>query len=158
MRSTVILAMKTRLIFIFIFWSSLLLADNPVSLSFQEIKNHFDSSAYDHQRVAVRGFYYQTESGEQLLAEQPNLKSCCVGSKKKEKEQIRLIGEISPPSKARAITVEGDFSFNRDSKQITLNNSIILADAHSSPSSFLCAAIAIFLFLTTAVLIKKLRK
>lgn len=156
MRSSMILAMKSQLLLIFLFWNTLLIAQEPSSLSFQQIKENFSPSLYEEKQVTIRGFYYQTADGHHFLADQPNLKSCCVGSEKKKKEQIQLISAIAPKSTFKAITVRGDFNFDSDSKQIFLDNPSIVPDTNTSISQLTWIIAAITLFLLSIFFFKKL--
>lgn len=94
------------ILFCLIFQFSYLGAENPISLSFSELQTiKIENNRY----VSLRGFLYKNEQGEWILASQPNLKSCCLGTSHKAKEQIAVSFESLPslPSKGQAITLEG---------------------------------------------------
>ena len=55
-----------------------------------------------------RGFVYQTESGEWVLATEPDLKSCCLGKK----GQIYLDGDFSRCQSHQAYTLKGTLNGN----------------------------------------------
>jgi hypothetical protein len=59
------------------------------------------------QEDLVRGFVYKKEDGSWILAEEPNLKSCCIGSEKNLDKQIALKGDFSNVLPHRAVTVSG---------------------------------------------------
>lgn len=56
--------------------------------------------------VRIKGFLYANKDSCLILAAEPNLKSCCVGSASNSKRQI-LIKDIILPSLTSAIEVEG---------------------------------------------------
>lgn len=86
-------------------WGALPLTFNQLTHeSFEEIKER-----YDQQEVAIRGFFYTKDDGKPLLASQPNLKSCCIGTKKKIHSQIALLGENPSFTSSRAVTIQGLF-------------------------------------------------
>lgn len=59
------------------------------------------------KKISIRGFPYRTPSGSWVLASQPNLKSCCIGSSLKQNEQIHLIGTIPDELSSSAVTLTG---------------------------------------------------
>jgi len=54
----------------------------------------------------LRGFLYRTDEGKTLLADKPNLRSCCV----QKEEPIELIGFPPDLNTTRAILVRGELS------------------------------------------------
>ncbi|NGX41747.1 MAG: hypothetical protein K940chlam7_00019 [Chlamydiae bacterium] len=79
---------------------------NAPMLTFNDLKNH---STHQDQVVTIRGFLYQTQGGDWVLAEEPNLKTCCVGSAKKIDRQIFVSGEFGNPERVLAVTLQGRF-------------------------------------------------
>lgn len=65
------------------------------------------------QEVIVRGFLYQNARGDWILAAEPNLKTCCVGSPEKMESQIFVAGDVSQqvgqPKAGRVYTLQGTF-------------------------------------------------
>lgn len=59
------------------------------------------------KEIEIRGFLYQREDGKLILASQPNLRSCCVGTKSKIQQQIIVEGNLEPTLKA--VSVRGVF-------------------------------------------------
>lgn len=84
----------------------------PLSLSFQDLSEPAESQLYrkyHNKEVVIRGFIYETAGGEKILAAQPDVKSCCVGSKDKTSEQILLVGNITLEDASKAYLVQGKF-------------------------------------------------
>lgn len=48
---------------------------------------------YQGQEISFRGFIYQGKDGRIMLATEPDLKSCCIGSKGSITRQVMLIGD-----------------------------------------------------------------
>ncbi|MFI5344137.1 MAG: hypothetical protein ACHQUC_07950 [Chlamydiales bacterium] len=95
-----------------------------------------EATAYNERLVNVRGFLYRHSSGELILASQPNLKSCCVGSQQLVYQQILVHGSLDP--EAQAVTLQGIFKIDpqyNDQGQITslyrLENGEKLKSEHS---------------------------
>ncbi|MBA3815194.1 MAG: hypothetical protein H0X29_01480 [Parachlamydiaceae bacterium] len=66
--------------------------------------------AYQHQQVSIRGFVYRTKDGKNVLAAEPDLKSCCVASRENILRQVMLEGdEIAFLNNGRAQEVQGRF-------------------------------------------------
>ncbi len=62
--------------------------------------------------VSVRGFLYQTPEGFWVLSQEPDLKSCCKGSKGKVMEQIYLEGGLPIEGSESVVLVSGIFNIN----------------------------------------------
>jgi hypothetical protein len=88
-------------------------------LSFCQIKTFEELPAAQGELIRIRGFLYRSPENMLILADQPNLKSCCVG---KLKHQIIISGNIGTELPLGAVTIEGFFhhdvplSFLKDSK------------------------------------------
>lgn len=57
----------------------------------------------------IRGFLYQTPSGEWILSQEPRLKTCCAGSQSKVKEQIYLVGDVQGVPIGTVVEVSGTY-------------------------------------------------
>lgn len=67
-------------------------------------------SRLSQQRVRIRGFLFASSSGEWVLSAEPNLKSCCVGSKEKANRQIVIRGGIEGAGEyGHVVQLEGRF-------------------------------------------------
>ena len=60
-----------------------------------------------NKKVQVRGFLYQTDTQKWYLAEEPNIKSCCIGSTKLKNKQLLLNQEFTQKDLHKAKTLEG---------------------------------------------------
>ncbi|CUI17819.1 Conserved putative membrane protein [Candidatus Protochlamydia naegleriophila] len=88
-------------------WLLLVSAHAPLFLTFDSLEQ--SSLEQEFPRVIhMRGFLYQTPSQSLVLAAQPDLKSCCIGTSSKVSEQIFVKGEIAKEALThRAVTVQG---------------------------------------------------
>ncbi len=94
----------------FIFSVSLFCISLLQPLSLQEPLSLDEAQQYSAKKVRVTGFLYSLPTGEQLIGNQPNLRSCCIGSKKMAYQQLLLTEAI--PSSLAAVTVIGEFHLN----------------------------------------------
>jgi hypothetical protein len=78
---------------------------NPENLSKELISLH-------NTEVEVRGFLYKTAKEDWILAAQPNLKSCCVGSSEKINQQIFLEGDPGMEASTKPVLLQGRFLIN----------------------------------------------
>lgn len=67
---------------------------------------------YQGKEVEITGFPYKTADGVWILADDPQLKSCCVGSDKKKKSQIVLDGEKGAYPSHQVLTLLGELNFS----------------------------------------------
>ena len=68
------------------------------------------SSISNGEELSLRGFLYKTDQGEWILSAEPNLKSCCVGTKSKAQSQVALSGNLDESHLQKAVTVKGNWS------------------------------------------------
>lgn len=64
----------------------------------------FDQLPQETQEIQIRGFLYKI-SDKYVLAKEPELKSCCIGTASKTHEQIFILGEF--PETSYALTLQG---------------------------------------------------
>lgn len=91
----------------------LFMSVSPLYISLNQPITAEQAGIYQNRLIQVRGFLYHLPSGELILADQPNLKSCCIGSKHLAEHQIQIKGNISLQS--NAVTLQGVFRVQKDS-------------------------------------------
>lgn len=103
--------------------------EQSIPLNFTELES-FGKYA-DGQKVKIRGFLYQTKEGKSVLAAEPNLKTCCVGSQANIHKQIYLDRNFD--SRNSAITVEGVLMVpDTNSEKYVLNDAKVIEDQSGS--------------------------
>lgn len=82
----------------------------PLELNFQSLQNlsHEQLNSYANQKVQIRGFLYPLNEDKWILSSEPNLKSCCIGSKAKSQQQLIVKGKFENVSDS-VVTLEGIF-------------------------------------------------
>ena len=65
------------------------------------------SSSKEGEKLALKGFLYQTGEGNWILSNEPHLKSCCLGKKELQHTQIQLLGDFSNADLNKPLHVEG---------------------------------------------------
>lgn len=116
--------MKTILLLSFFCISAFLEANSTSLLTFQRLTEFPASAIYDlssenipqelkefhHQQIRIRGFLYTTKEGRTILAAEPNLRTCCVGSANAISRQIFIQGNSLPSKEfGEAVLLEGKF-------------------------------------------------
>jgi formylglycine-generating enzyme required for sulfatase activity len=82
-------------------------AEPPISVRFDQLRKL--GSTYDHREIRIRGFLYQSTKGEWILAEEPNLKTCCIGSPNKAHAQIHLNKGFEGVVSSLPVLIKGTF-------------------------------------------------
>lgn len=93
------------------------------------------------QEVQIRGFLYRADDGRWVLAEEPNLKSCCIGASHNAERQVVLNTDYVEAPLGFVVTVEGNLlrsrSYLADRKLASLyaleNPQIIANKSHCLP-------------------------
>lgn len=67
------------------------------------------------EEVVLRGFLYKKENGEWILADEPSLKTCCVGADHTADRQVILEGKFQEAYLHRAVTLKGIWNKQIDS-------------------------------------------
>lgn len=134
-------AMKTvALLFLFL-WLSPLHADVAQRVSFNDL-----SEKHSETSVEIRGFLYSTDDGKAILAPQPNLRSCCVGSSQKAHEQIALLDLQKIPVTMQAVDVQGTFHFDSESNLKSLSHVKLVDHSRGGYHLTIMAVVATLLF------------
>lgn len=81
-------------------------------IDFFQLEASAHGEGFVEQRIRIRGFLYRKESSF-ILAGEPNLKTCCVGSAAKRHTQILVFGDISEAlDHFKPVIVEGHLTFD----------------------------------------------
>ena len=116
-----ILAMKT--ISAFLLFLCCLAADLQGE---QRVSFHELSHEVNENQIEICGFIYQADDGRTILASQPDLKSCCVGTSQKMRQQLVIEDLDRLPSTNQAVTLRGTFYLDPESGQQVLRQSVII--------------------------------
>lgn len=122
-----------------------------VSINFSDLE-HLQSNELAleyNQGARIRGFLYKTGNGEIVLASEPNLKSCCVGSASRRKQQVLVKGALAI-EEGYAVLLEGKLAWDSVKEQFVLSHASIVEENKMSFSLF--AAIAALVVGIAAVL------
>ncbi|HEV8052160.1 MAG TPA: hypothetical protein VGP47_06680 [Parachlamydiaceae bacterium] len=81
------------------------------------------------QLITIRGFLYKSPESKVILAAEPDLKSCCVGSTSQRQRQLLVTGDIDHAMNAStAVTLQGNLIVAmRDEFPFKLENSVVVA-------------------------------
>src|ERR1700733_9655609 len=90
----------------------MMINEKTSEISFQELVD--SKTQYNGSEVIVRGFVYETSEGVVVLANEPNLKSCCIGSLANLQRQIVLSGFKPPEKNNRVIAMQGKLYSERE--------------------------------------------
>lgn len=106
---------------------------------------HSYADDLSQKAVSVRGFLYKDKQGEFILAQEPNLKSCCIRSEEKKSSQIQIYFEQPPSSLPKvAVSIKGHMKHANGQK--SLQNAYI-EESKFSITSIVIAVTAFVLLL-----------
>lgn len=121
----------------------------PPTLSVAEVATHYPT--FLGQEVSLRGFLYETQDGGKILAAEPNLKSCCVGTADRQERQVWVLGpDVTPPSMARVVVLRGRLSRDEAGRGFQLQNAALIGDTVSNYCP-LCIATPLLLLLLAGI-------
>lgn len=113
--------MRIIISFIFtVFCFSLLFAEKiPTQCTFFTLesiqKRNAEKNIVNGTLIEIRGFLYRSADSKKVLAAEPNLKSCCIGSTSKRHRQLLLEGNIDDmPDQYKPVTLQGNLFINLD--------------------------------------------
>ena len=90
-------------------WQSILrkimVKEKVSKISFQELSNC--KTQYSGLEVVVKGFVYENREGIAILADEPNLKTCCIGSLNNHPGQIMLSGFRPTEKSHQVVALQG---------------------------------------------------
>lgn len=110
-----------------------------LSLSLLLMPITFNEMPDKEAHIQIKGFIYTTEEGEQILAEKPNIKSCCLG-----KNSVKKIKLIPPVQKVSEVAmIEGDLQ-RKDENEIvyTLINAKLVETKSTNLTHLLLLTVA----------------
>lgn len=125
--------------FLFLYFFSLLHAEQtPKEISFFELNYKIKEFNPEGNLIQIRGFLYETSDFRIVLATEPNLKSCCVGSALKKQKQILVSGDVGALLNDRsAITLKGNLEVNHQNDfPFHLTNAMIVDEDRQSFEMF----------------------
>ena len=76
-------------------------AETYIEVGFEQLKD------FNGQHIKIKGFLYPRKEGGAVLAAQPNLKTCCVGSRQNAGNQIIIMEPIEWNGRLQVQTAEG---------------------------------------------------
>ncbi|WP_068471294.1 hypothetical protein [Candidatus Protochlamydia phocaeensis] len=105
-------------------WMAALSAQQPETVSFEQLLDPAKRAAYQNQFIQIKGFPYQTSGGQWILAAQPNLRSCCIGTQATISNQLFLKMPLADLPTQHALFIRGLFKedpvYDREGKLIQL--------------------------------------
>lgn len=104
--------------------------------------------------VTVRGFLYKLDEDQWVMAREPNLRTCCIGSVEKSTEQILVAGRLHDVAEARTHTVSGRYT-QQDGRHL-IQEAEMAGEAEKRPFTALAATL-LSVFLLTGYLIYRRR-
>ncbi|MDP1836227.1 MAG: hypothetical protein Q8K75_09935 [Chlamydiales bacterium] len=118
------------------------------------------------EETTLRGFLYKSIDGRWVLSDQPDLKTCCVGTSNHILKQVTLLGTFDAPSPSSVVVVKGIFSIEpnyNDKGELTsllyLKESKLVdepSQATSFPLSFIVGSLlAMGLFVVSAKMMRR---
>lgn len=149
---------RFKWIFLSLIFSHLIYAENnTIPFNFFQLES-LSSETQEisfNNRIQIRGFLYQTAEGDVVLAREPDLKSCCVGSASKRGTQLLVFGDLHEKIGQKIpINLEGNLSTHPSHRfPYHLENAVIASEQPISYTNIIigCAvllviALGVFLY------------
>jgi hypothetical protein len=86
---------------------ALILVFQSLTINFQQLSDVDNNTSFHQQEVEIKGFLYCNAKQQWILASEPNLKTCCVGSVQKISQQIFLDRAFSEVTTGQAVAMQG---------------------------------------------------
>ena len=120
-----------------------------IEFSFLELSSGDLDPVRNGQVIEIRGFLYETVDSQVILAAEPNLKSCCVGSDSKKQKQMLVSGNIfSALDDRSAVTLRGNLDIRQGDKfPYQLSNAIVVEANYQSFEMLAFFGVFVFLIL-----------
>ena len=117
-----------------------------------------NESIINGELIQIRGFLYKTDRSEMILAAEPNLKSCCIGSTVKKHKQLLVFGDVgSSLNQKTAVTLKGTFNSDGNSS-FPYRIEFASVVEERKQSAILLAMGGIFLILLLLLTLRKIKK
>lgn len=114
-----------------------------------------DAANLDGQLITIRGFLYESSESQMILAAEPNLKTCCVGSTSQQQRQLLVTGDINLVNSA--ITLKGNLVVSLgDDFPFRLENAVIMPQ--NDQSYWILGGIVVGLILLSGGALLKVQK
>lgn len=143
-------------IFLTLGFQSLSAEENPKVCSFFTLEallhgNH-NQNILNGNLIEIRGFLYKTADSNLILAAEPDLKSCCIGSTSKRHKQLLVSGNVQPEmSEKSPITLQGNLHMDfKEAFPFKLQNANVVGETTKSYGNFWIAGLTVILISVAA--------
>ena len=137
--------------------------ESPLYLSFQELERRVGEgegslAEIDGSTIQIRGFLYTANGGQTVLASEPNLKTCCVGSEAKRKKQVAVHGDRLPTASSDfAVTLIGLLEVDPNGQFLfSLKNSAVAESSQQNLSLWILGSLILLPVIGLAFRIRKI--
>lgn len=106
---------------------SLLAGEKPQEITFAQLTD----ANWIGREVIIRGFLYKKD-GLQILASEPNLKTCCIGAAHKKDNQVVIQNPLPDHPLERTVRIKGRLAYNKGALSYSIEDASIMAEEKSS--------------------------